>query len=75
MNLKKLSWYQTGIISLMGIFFLGNWAIDKEIARRDLRMVQINMPDLSRSDKPISELVSVFNLNTIDNMFAKVKYE
>ena len=44
MKFKKLSWYQTGIISLIGIFLLGNWAIDKEVAKRDLRIIQINFP-------------------------------
>jgi hypothetical protein len=63
MKLKKLSWYQTGIISLIGIFFLGNWAINKEVARRDLRVIQINMPKLSRSDKSIM----TFDLNAVDS--------
>ena len=71
MKSKYLSWYQTGIISLIGIFFLGNWAIDKEVARRDLRVITVNLPDLSRSDKPILEFVSVFNLNTVDKLKQK----
>jgi hypothetical protein len=67
MKPKYLPWYQTGIISLIGIFFLGNWAIDKEIRRRDLRSFQINMPALSRNDKSIM----AFNLNPIDKMKEK----
>lgn len=67
MKIKYLSWYQTGIISLIGIFFLGNRAINKEIKRRDLRVVQINMPALSRSDKSIM----AFNLNVIDELKKK----
>lgn len=67
MKFKKISWYQTGIISLIGIFFLGNWAIDKEIRRRDLRVMQINMPDLSRSDKSIMSP----NLNVVDKLKTK----
>jgi hypothetical protein len=67
MKIKHLSWYQTGIISLIGIFFLGNWAIDKEIRRRDLRSIQINMPALSRSDKSIM----AFSMNAIDKLEKK----
>jgi hypothetical protein len=69
MKSKKLSWYQTGIISLIGIFFLGNWAVNKEVTRRDLRVVQVNMPDLSRSDTSFM----AFNMNTVDRLQYKPK--
>jgi hypothetical protein len=67
MKFKKLSWYQTGIISLIGIFFLGNWAIDKEIARRDLRVIQINMPQNTRHKRLSTE----FDLTSIDLLKSK----
>ncbi len=50
---------------------MGNWAIDKEGARRDLRVIQIRMPDLSRSEKPVDEFVTTFDLNTIDRLKEK----
>jgi hypothetical protein len=62
MKFRKLSWYQTGIISLIGIFLLGNWAIDKEIARRDLRYIQINMPKNTRH----TDLTVQFDMTTVD---------
>jgi hypothetical protein len=69
MKFKKLSWYQTGIISLIGVFLLGNWAIEKEVVRRDLRAIQINMPDLSRKDTSLM----AFNINSIDRLQYKPK--
>ena len=62
MKLRKISWYQTGIISLIGIFLLGNRAINKEITRKDLRLIQINMPNLSQNDKYIMG----FDLNVVE---------
>ena len=62
MKLRKISWYQTGIISLIGIFLLGNRAINKEITRKDLRLIQINMPNLSQNDKYIVG----FDLNVVE---------
>jgi hypothetical protein len=67
MNFKKLSWYQTGIISLIGIFLLGNWAIDKEIARRDLRVIQINMPKNIRH----KDLTVQFDMTKVDLLKSK----
>lgn len=67
MKLKKLSWYQTGIISLIGIFLLGNWAIDKEMARRDLRLIQINFPKKVRHKGYSTD----FDLTVIDEVKKK----
>jgi hypothetical protein len=67
MKSKKLSWYQTGIISLIGIFLLGNWAIDKEVVRRDLRYININFPKNIRH-KGIS---TEFDLTVIDEVKKK----
>ena len=64
MKNKRISWYQTGIISLLGLYFLGNMAIDKEIARTDLRGFQLNMPDLSTEDGE-SKFFSLAYLNLI----------
>ena len=64
MKNKRISWYQTGIISLIGLYFLGNMAIDKEIARTDLRVIQLNMPDLSRHEG----LSTNFDLTTVDEV-------
>ena len=65
MKNKRISWYQTGIISLLGLYFLGNMAIEKEIARTDLRVIQLNMPNLSRHK---DSTTIQFDLTTIDEV-------
>lgn len=67
MKSKKISWYQTGIISLIGIFLLGNWAIEKEVARRDLKSIQINIPKNTRH----KGLSLEFDLTSIDLLKSK----
>lgn len=67
MKNKRTSWYQTGIISLIGLYFLGNMAIDKEIARTDLKVIQLNMPDLTRHDN----LSTNFDLSAVDELKKK----
>ena len=64
MKSTKLSWYQTGMISLIGVFFLGNWAIDKEYKRVNPMSIRINMPDLSRN----SESILAFDLDAVDRL-------